>query len=289
MIIRTLFAAFLICFVSSHAKAAGSEIITSSWLLLEYKNSSETEDGSSSSSNGRQSLIETVVDRTAEKTVLEYDYPHVDNGRNKAGFWYFPAKITVSSDGTRHLTDRSAVEQRIAKGIEERGIPVEACGKRTHGGGFPFKYDCDPDSVLKQIEPFILEETGIYEGATYSHPAGLLPVSLRRDERAKNTLLAVFQIAPDVFRSRKIEQDRIYSEMMNEAFSPIEAQRHAEQTDYVGTISVRFELDEAATVSRRIETTIITESPPDGPAKTRQSQVSVTRMDVEDANERFDQ
>ncbi|MGB5723955.1 MAG: hypothetical protein WBM39_06040 [Parasphingorhabdus sp.] len=259
------------------------------WLQLEYERSSERSDGQTSGTSlGRQALIETVIEETPGGVVLQYDLPRDEGGKANSGFWYFPARVIERPDGSLGLLDEQVVEARIDKWLEKHRIPKEACGMWNHGGGFPFKVDCDPQSILDQIESFDLRISDLMAGAEYSHAQGDVPGILMALPAAGRPGYSVtFTVDQDKARTAEVAKALILAQMLGKDLSRQQAEADAAKIGFQGSIRIEFDLNPAGTVIRKTEQSEITVTRPGEDAETTTSLTTVTRLDLESALEKF--
>ncbi len=225
------------------------------FLLLEYENSSTDSDGNSiGSSNGRQSLIETVVKKTPDGTILKYDLRRDKEGKTKSGFWYFPAQVFERSDGSLELLGTDVIEKRIDQWLKKRKFPREVCGLWIHGGGFPFKFDCDPQSTLGQIEPFDLRISSMVAGAEYSHALSAVPGILKLLPAPRKGFSVVLSVDAGKVRDGEIEQALILAQMLGNELPRQQAEEDASKTGYAGSITIEFDIDDSGTITKKNRT-----------------------------------
>ena len=257
------------------------------WLQLEYERSAKRSGGQSSgSSRGRQALIETVVDERPDGVVLQYDLPRDEEGKAGSGFWYFPARVMEKPDGSLELLDEQLVKARIDQWLETHKIPEEACGKWTHGGGFPFKVDCDPESILGQIKAFDLRISDLMAGADYSHALGEAPGTLKALPAARSGYHVTFTVDQDKARAQEVANALFLAQMLGEDLTRQQAEEDAGKIGFRGSIVIEFDLDAAGTVIRKTERTEIIVTRPDEEAETTTSLTTVTRLGMENALEK---
>lgn len=250
------------------------------WFQLEYETLTESEGGGSSSSNGKQALVETVIANTPRGLVLEYNQLRDATGRRRSGFWYFPARVVEQADGTMVLFDESAVQRRINSWLEERNIPQELCGSWTNGGGFPFQYDCDPQSALTQIEPFDLRLEGVVAGGTFEHSLGQEPGLLSYAEGTTDTLVTSIAIDQDKAREDRVKSALIVAEMMREDLTRAQAVEQAARVQFSGTIELEFTLGVEGSIDKKVETQRLVIIDPSVGKETRYATATVERRDV---------
>lgn len=257
-------------------------------MQLEYERSSKRSDGQTSgTSHGRQALIETVIEETSGGVVLQYDLPRDEGGKANSGFWYFPARVLERPDGSLELLDEQVVEARINQWLDKHKISKEACGMWSHGGGFPFKVDCDPQSILDQIESFDLRIPDLMAGAEYSHALGDVPGELMALPAARPGYSVTFTVDQDKARAGEVANALILAQMLGQDLTRQQAEEDAAKIGFQGTIRIEFDLNPAGTVIRKTERTEITVTRPGEDAETTTSLTTVTRLDLESALEKF--
>jgi|TARA_R100001244_G_scaffold71741_2_gene57996 hypothetical protein len=258
------------------------------WLQLEYELSAKRSDGQSSgTSRGRQALIETVMEERPDGVVLQYDLPHDEEDKASSGFWYFPARVVERQDGSLELLDQPLVEARIDRWLKTHKIPKEACGMWSHGGGFPFKVDCDPQSILDQIEAFDLRIPDLMTGADYSHALDEAPGTLKALPAARSGYSVTFTVDQSKARAGEVANALILAQMLGKDLTRQQAEEDAEKIGFQGSIMIEFDLDPAGTVIRKQERIEIMVTRPDEEVETKTSLIIVTRLGMEDALEKF--
>tara|TARA_R110000772_G_scaffold54456_9_gene124419 strand:+ start:35884 stop:36756 length:873 start_codon:yes stop_codon:yes gene_type:complete len=260
----------------------------STWLQLEYERSSKLSDGhTSGTSSGHQALIETVKEETSEGIILKYDLPPDEGGKADSGFWYFPARVMERPDGSLELLDAQIVEARINQWLEKYKIPREACGMWSHGGGFPFKVDCDPQSILDEIESFDLRIPSLVDGAEYSHALGEGPGILTALPASRPGYSVTLTVDEDKVRAEKAETALILAQMLGEDLTRQQAEEDAAKIGIQGSIRIEFDLNTSGAVIRKTERTEITVKRPEELAETTTSLTIVTRLDMDSALEKL--
>ncbi len=260
----------------------------STWLQLEYERSSRHSDGQlGSSSNGRQALIETIIEETPSGVVLQYELPRDKEGKPSSGFWYFPARLLERPDGSLELLDKQVVEDRIDQWLEKPRIPREACGMWSHGGGFPFQVDCDPYSILGQIESFDLRIPDLMAGSEYSHPQSSAPGKLKALPETRPGYFVNVTVDPAKLRAAEVEKALILAQMLGKDLARQQAEEDAAKIGFQGSISIEFDLDQTGTVIRKTERSEIIVTRPGEDAETTTMLTTVTRLNLEAALEKY--
>lgn len=117
-------------------------------------------------------------------------------------------------------------------------LPEAACGRWVFTWT-AIKIECDPQSVLGTLEVF--------------------------DLRPSDTSTSVEQIDPEAVRRERAETDVAVAQMMGELPLAFDAalQAHADE-QYSGSVTTRFEMDEAGRVTQRIVVSELEISEADG-------------------------
>lgn len=259
-----------------------AEGLEQSWLQYEYAMQSSSPDGSVTGSHyGRSALIETVLARAGDGVTLRYDLPPEKDGKARGAFWYFPVDVRKLPDGSLELADPVAMLARVESWLIDQQVPRDLCGVWTHGGGFPFKFDCDPQSAIEQVEPFDLGTSGIGEGKSFVHPLGLEPGIFRAAEDDPGSLIATFAIDPVKARAEEVEQELVLAQMLGTDLSREEAVEQASKVSFEGTITLRFDFDASVAILRRTAETTVVVTRPGAEPETTISKNVVTRHSQE--------
>jgi hypothetical protein len=251
-------------------------------LLMEYQTSILNSEGEEiGSSSGHQSLIETVVKTTEEGTILHYDWPRDKDGKARSNFWYFLATVLEKPNGDLELRDVETVETRVQAWLDKYGISRKACGYWSHGGGFPFRVDCDPNKVLELIEPFDIRLPDARVGAEYMHPMASKSGKFEALPAPRNGLTVTLMVDEEKSRAEEAKFSYLMAQMMGEEKTREQAAAEAQKTGFSGQMTIEFDLDEGGDVFRRTDITSLTISRPKEEPETRKSVFTVERKDAD--------
>lgn len=157
----------------------------------------------------------------------------------------------------------------------------------NHGGGFPFKVDCDPQSILDQIKPFDLSIPERIEGTEYSHALGDAPGILEVLPTPRSGYFVTLTIDQDKARAAEVENALILAQMLGNDLTSQQAEDDSVKIDFQGWIRIEFDLDPSGTVSRKTERSEVTIQRPDEDIEIKTSVTTVTRLDMETALKKF--
>lgn len=214
--------------------------------------SGEGSDGSSSSSQSRSALVERVVALRADGVELEYDLPPAASEDDRAREWHFPTRVLKPAAGPMTLLNGPELEARLARWLAAAGWTREICGRWIFTWN-AFHIDCDPQSVLRDLERLELTPGNPVDGALIEDPAALGPAPLRRAAAGPegSTFIALLSIHPEHVRREQAESARIVAEMTRPNPDSDELIRERETVDASGTIRITLDADAAGRAWRR--------------------------------------
>lgn len=225
-------------------------------LVLTKVSAQQSNQGSSGSSNDKDTLIERVIAVRADGLELEYDEPNVATADKCLCDWQFPARIFKPVDGPARLLNGPELEGRIDAWLKAAGWPRTVCG-HWYFTWNAFQVDCDPQSVLKTIEAFDLRSADVREGAPYQDADAHVPGTLTTQSAGPDgaVFAVVLPIDPDAVRRARAQSDVVTGEILKKPVTLDAAlQKRAAET-ISGTISVSFETDSSGDVRRRTKVT----------------------------------
>ena len=234
-------------------------------LQLQHHSSSEDSDGSTSSSNGSDVLIERVLEVTPEGLVLEYDLASEEglpHGRQDQ--WQYPFRVFKPLDGPARLLNAAELEARIGPWLEHSEIPRAACGTWIFTWN-AFRIECDPQSVIEGVARFDMRPDELREGAPFHEPGAREPAQIAtKSARPEGTTYVVeLAIDPDWVRRGKAESDVVVGEIMREPVTLDDAFATHAAEQISGTITITFETDANGSVRRRTKVTKLEIRKPD--------------------------
>jgi hypothetical protein len=273
---RNLGAALISWAAAAHAvpvQAAAGEVYE---VSLEYQTSSETSDQSSSSSNGRDTLIERVIEVTPEGLALEYDAPaepELPHGRQDQ--WQFPVRVFKPLEGPMRLLNSAELEARIEQWLEHTETPRSACGTWYFTWN-AFQIECDPQSVIETLERFDLRPARLSDGAMLDDPIALAPSPLVAAADGRSYVVEMY-IDPDAVHRERAQSDVIVAEIMGKPVTFEDALNVRAAEDVSGTITITFAVDAAGNVRRRTRVTKLETRQSDGVVESSTATVAVER------------
>ncbi len=227
-------------------------------LSLMHKESSQREDGSSSS-NSQDGLVEKVIAITDKGVELEYDLPAGATEQDRLREWTLPARIFKPDVGAPLLLNTPELEKRLERFLTAAKWDRAVCGRWIFTWN-AFRIECDPQSVLKLIEGFDLGPCGLTMGAVYEFPGTLraAPLVRRQASYGSTQYDATFAVDPEAIRQAQVESDVVVGEIVKEPVTREQARRKHAANQISGTIAVTLETDGSGCATRRIATSQVT-------------------------------
>ena len=218
----------------------------------------------SGSSNSAMTLVERVIALHESGVELEFDLPEGTSAEDRARNWQFPARVLKSSDQPLQLLNEAELKARVQDWLKRGGMTEAACGHWIFTWT-AIKIECDPQSVLRALEPFDLRPSDLRDGAQNRDSGG-------------TTFVAEMEVDPERVRRERAEMDVAVAEMMRDAPLAIEAALQARAAERIsGTITTTFETDPAGRVTRRMQVTNIEIAGGDGSLERQTGTVIVER------------
>lgn len=250
-------------------EVAGSEFV----VRVAY--TTETEgDVSSSRSSGHSTLIERVLELEPETISLEYDLPEGMPEERRRMDWRFPARVRIDSHGTAELLNSSELARRNLEWREAAGIPEDACGQ-WYFTWTAMKIECDPQSVVEFLEPFLLVGLEAYEGSILTEQGTSETQTLQMVEDQPRRLQAIFQLSPETIRETQAEADVVVAQFSGAEKTLEDALLERANHQVSGQLTTQLDLDGEGRVIRRTRETEVNIVFPDGLSE-RQTQSQVT-------------
>lgn len=251
-----------------------------------YKTVEETSDGSSGSSSGRDTIFERVIGVREDGLELEFDLPKEATAEERARNWQFPARVFRPTKGPMQLLNRPELEARIDGWLKAAGWTRATCGHWIFTWN-AFRIECDPESVIKAIEPFDLRSAGILEGASYQEAEASDSGILARKSTGPDgaTFAVVLEINPDTVRRARAESDVAVGEIIQKPVTLDAALQERAKEDVSGTISVTLETDPSGNIWRRTKVTKVATKRSDGRTESQTVTETVERRPDQDSRE----
>jgi hypothetical protein len=238
-------------------------------IIVSYETSQQGSDGSRSSSSGRDAVLERVIAVSSLGLELEFDLPADATEEDRARTWKFPARIFQSSDGAIRLLNGDDLEERIDPWLRAAGMTREMCGRWIFTWN-AFLIECDPQSVIADIEAINLLSTGMKEGAVYQQPGtlGSGTLSLVSDGPSGATYAVTLAVDPDAVRRSRAESDVVVGEIIQNPVTLEAALRERLNETVSGIVEVTFEVDALGNPTRRTVVTTLETVKSDGVRET---------------------
>ena len=235
--------------------------------------------GSSGTSNSRNTLIETVLNATPNELILEYDMPDGTSDIDRRRSWQFPARVRLTPDNKMTLLN--------AEDLKERNEDWLSWGNydRRHCDMWLFtwtaqKIECDPNSVLEELEPLNIRRLDLKDGSAYASSMGFEPVILteQSSDDGMINLIAQPTLDSEKVRENRAKSNIIVAQILGEKAPTLEAELLKLQKETIsGTIKVSYTLDEDGEPIKRVQINEITIINSDGDTETSKSTETVER------------
>lgn len=243
--------AFAAAFVVSTPAAAQDYV-----LAMDYETGIEGgEDGSRSSSHGRQAIAERILAATPEGVEAEYTLPYDPEEVRGNDRWLFPARIRTAPDGSKTVLNEAELLARSEAWLAEMEWPREVCSRWSFSWT-AYQIRCDVAAAVETVESYGMQPGRIAAGAPFALKGALGPVVLARAGETEGRVILEGSGPVDVafLREEDARAALVVAEVSHEALTPEEAAARSAAITATGTVSVRFEVDAAGMVWRREDT-----------------------------------
>ena len=250
-------------------------------ITKSYETSSETNDGSSGSSRGKDTIVERVIGVREGGLEIEYDFPDGTTEEARARSWQFPVRVFKPSSGPMELLNQPELEGRVEAWLQAGGMTREACGRWIFTWN-AFRIECDPESVIDTLNSFDLRVENLEDEASYEDTEAISPGTLEEKATGENsrTFAVTLQIDPDVVRKARAESDVVVGELLNEPVTFEEALRERAKEVVSGTITVTLKADLVGNVWRRTKVTEVETKFADGSHESQKAVETVERHPI---------
>lgn len=247
-------------------------------IIVSYETSQQGSDGSSGSSRGQDVLLERVIAVSSVGLELEFDLPSDATAEDRARVWKFPARVLQQSNGPMRLLNGDELKERVDRWLTAAEMSREMCGRWIFTWN-AFRIDCDPESVIADIEAINLLTVDLREGATYRHPqtVGSGTLSLTSDGPDGALYSVRFEVDADAVRRSRAESDVVVGEIIQNPVSLEAALGKRSKETVSGTVEVTFAVDTSGSLTRRTVVTILETVMPDGVSETERRTETVER------------
>ena len=250
-------------------------------IRTSYATRSGSDDGASSSSNGRNAYVERVVAVRPDGVEVEFDLPSDTSAEDRKRVWQYPARVLRTPDGRLELLNQAELAARIDRWLAAWKIPREACGRWVFTWN-AFKIECDPQSVLTLLEPIDLTLRSVTEGRPYRDPAAreAAPITLQSRTPAGTTYVVTAALDADAVRREMAEAEVVVGELMGQPVSKEAANERFASVELEGTVTVTLETDAFGVVRRRTRLIEQRQKGRDGDVRSTRTEV-VERLPME--------
>ena len=142
------------------------------------------------------------------------------------------------------------------------------------------KIECDPNSVLEELEPLNIRRLDLKDGSAYASSMGFEPVILteQSSDDGMINLIAQPTLDSEKVRENRAKSNIIVAQILGEKAPTLEAELLKLQKETIsGTIKVSYTLDEDGEPIKRVQINEITIINSDGDTETSKSTETVER------------
>lgn len=249
-------------------------------LQLEYETNTRGDDeGSRSSSSGRQAIAEKVIATTAEGVELEFALPYDPEEIRGNERWMFPARVRVAPDGSKTILNSEELLARNAAWLAEAEWTRDVCSRWLFTWT-AVQIRCDPEAAIEAVETYGMQPGPIGEGQPFALEGALGPVVLARsgEHDGRIVLTGTGPVDPAFIREREARSAMVVAEISRETLTPEEAAAQAAAITAIGTLVVKFEIDASGLVWRREDLSEVTVTGSRFSDGTRHARQTVTRL-----------
>lgn len=250
-------------------------------IVVTYETSRRASNGSSSNSGGRNDLLERVIAVRGSGLELEFDLPASATAADRARVWQYPVRVFQPATGKMRLLNGAELEMRVDGWLAAAGITRAMCGRWVFTWN-AFRIECNPESVIADIEAIDLRMADLREGADYRYRGGTGVGKLSRTSATggNSTYFVKLDIDVDAIRRSRAESDVALGEMTGQRVTLENAINERAKETLSGTIEITFEVDAAGNATRRVATTNLVTVMPDGVSETDWQTTVVTRRRI---------
>lgn len=251
-------------------------------ITKSYDTQRTSDDGSSGSSRGRDTILERVIGMREGGVELAYDLPKGATAEERADNWQFPTRVFKPSTGPMQLLNGIDLEARVDSWLKSAGWTRAVCGHWIFTWN-AFRIECDPQSAIKAIEALGLP-ANLREGIHYQVTEARDPGILEKKATGPNgeTFAVVLEIDPDAIHRARAESDVVVGEILQAPVTLEAALSERAKESVSGTISVTFVTDSTGNAERQTKVTKLATQRPDGSSISETITETIERRRVSD-------
>lgn len=195
-------------------------------------------------------MVEEILAVRPEGIEIEYDLPESVSDEERARTWQYPVRVFKPVDGgPMQLLNIDELEHRIEDWLTAANIPREACGSWYFTWN-AFEIECDPQSVLEDLEGFDLRLANLIAGEPFVTTGASAPGTLRQVSAGVEGVVLTAELPLDAehVAGERAESARVVAQILGHAgVDPTAAPE-----DVSGTILVTLNIDPAGQLYRRV-------------------------------------
>jgi hypothetical protein len=225
-------------------------------LRLTRRSVQQSSDGSAGSSNDEDTIVEQVTAVRGDGLELQYDLPTSATAAERARTWQFPVRVFKPSGAPAQVLNSPELETRLDAWLQAASLSRTACGSWVLSWN-AFRIECEPQSVIKALQPYDLGTAIPREGELYQDSESGSSGTLARSSGGLDGEIFTVEmhVNPDAVRRARAESDVVVGAIVRKSVSLEAALRERAGERVAGTISVVIETDPAGNVHRRTKVT----------------------------------
>lgn len=273
--VRTLLSLGLALLVAQPTAAAATLVRQAGDILLlrqRYETSSASSDGSRSSSSGNETQIERVIEASETRLLTELDLPDNTSADDRARVWQLPARFVRLVDGTVQLQNADELEARLDVWLQRGGMTRAACGQWIFTWS-AIKIECDPQTVVEQIDALSPFDLNPQSGEMYQHPMALAAAPLVASDDGGLAVELDLDVAK--VRQQRAETAVVTGQIVDEPVTLQAALEEQARIELSGAIRVSINFDPSTGIWRRVTRTSLRSRTIDGVTEDSTSTVTL--------------
>jgi hypothetical protein len=238
-------------------------------ITLTRASAQQGSNGSSGSTNDKDTLIEKVTGIRADGVEVEYDLPKETSAEERADSWQYPVQVFEPYQGPWRLLNGAELEKRVDEWLKTANWTRAICGHWIFTWN-AFRIECDPQSAIETAKAFDLGSQSLHEGDNYqTDGASGVGKLIKKSAGADGEVFTIeLPVDADLIRRARAQSDVAAGEILNKPVTMDAALRKRAKETISGTVSITLETDPAGHAYRRTKITTLAIQQPDGQTET---------------------
>jgi len=221
----------------------------------------ESSTGGYGNSASHNAVLENIISN--KDGFLEVEYSFANDVKWIFDEWKLPARVSINSDSTLDLLNRSEIEARLQRLIESSPKVKRYCGENALAR-HSIMIDCDIDDVLDTLQTYNLHLGELADGSMYLEQGVLRAEPLARKDTSGSQAIFVVDLNMDPAHIREDYENNLRrsAAMTGNTFESILASdlnlSEGETPVYAGKRTVTISTDLSGNVQKIERSTLIT-------------------------------